>query len=107
MSPAERGEMKDYDVVLAASARAFLLELEREERESLMRAIWEELRPDISPAVGVTDKIRRREICGYYVDYRNLQDTEKKRFDLRNGKLLVTITPVVRHFWDWFGLGWW
>jgi hypothetical protein len=108
MSPALRGgQMRDYDVVIAPAALESLLRLKLEARESLMQAIWAELKPDIIPAVGVTGRIRRREIYGYLIDYRNLRDSEKKRFDLRNGKLVVKITPVTKGLWDWFDLTSW
>jgi hypothetical protein len=93
--------MKDYDVVLSAEAREFLLGLEQEERERFGPAVLDGLRPDIPPAVAVTGRIMLREICGYRVYYRSLQEKEKIRFDVRNGRLVVRIEPITRDLWGW------
>jgi hypothetical protein len=96
-----RGGMKDYDVVLSGEAREFLLGLDREEREQLTQAMFDELRPDIPPAIPVTGRLMLRQIYGYRVYYRNLNEKEKRGFDLRNGRLVVQIKLITRNLWSW------
>jgi hypothetical protein len=84
--------VNDFDIVPSAAVREALLELAYERRRRLMHAIFSEL----SPAGAQTKlrEIRRREIDGYFVDYRSLNSDEAQQFKLRSGHLIVRIAPV-------------
>ena len=88
--------MRNYEIMLAAHVRAWLLELEMEERQRLLRAIWRALRrndPRTAKHPYEPDAFRR-EIRGYSVDYRELGDSEAKRRDLRAGHMVFDINSV-------------
>lgn len=93
--------MSDFDVVLSPEAREFLLELEPEERRRLVLAMLDELKLDAAPIANVKGRVLRRELYGYYVDYRDLQADEKRRFKVRSGKFIYGISLVTRRFWGW------
>ena len=89
--------MKQYEIVLATDVRESLLEIEREECRLLMQAIGDELRMRDARTANFPGGVwLRKEISGYYVDYRVFTDAEKKRFDAESGHLIVRITSVLK-----------
>lgn len=92
--------MREYNVVLGAPARESLLELEFEVRSELMHAIWDGLRQSDARTAGLAGGLMRREIYGYFIDYRNLKDSEMKTLDIEAGHLVANIAPVLRGFPD-------
>jgi len=92
--------VKEYDVILAAPVRESLLELEFEVGDELMRAIWDGLRRSDARTAELAGGLMRREIDGYFIDYRNLKHSEMKALDVEAGHLVANIAPVSRGFPD-------
>jgi hypothetical protein len=92
--------VKEYDVVLAASVHESLIELEFEVRDELMYAIWDGLMQRDTRTAELVEGLMRRVIDGYFVDYRNLRDSETKSLDIRTGYLIVNIAPASKGFPD-------
>jgi len=85
--------VRKYEILLARHVRAWLTVLEAKERQRLLRGIWIELRhndPRTAKHLGEPGAFRR-DICGYSVDYLELEDSEAKRRDLHAGHLVFDI----------------
>lgn len=93
--------MEDYDVVLARTVQEWLLEREPNERESLLKTIWEELKVSDTRTVSLPMGYKRRELLGYLVDYRELSEDEEARFRVRAGHLIAWIADVPSAAVEW------
>lgn len=91
--------MRAYDVVLAAAVRERFLELDRDERELITEGLFSELRVrDGRDIEDVKGRASTKEICGYQITYRALEEAEKQRYSVTDGHFVMRMESIAKGF---------